>query len=146
MTSQPPDAHAATGLHRNCRSYAYYFVTVTQHEFEAERRCRWCGVRFKAPKGPGRPQQYCRTSHRQRAYEARKTASAYQLGPDDILIDQATFQRLRDLLYQLEAALDDVDADLGDAGANGDFEAAFEHLRTATLDVRGLGFEPRAIG
>ena len=36
--------------------------------------CSWCGERFTAPRRPGPPPRYCRPSHRQRAYEARRRA------------------------------------------------------------------------
>jgi hypothetical protein len=49
-------------------------------------------------------------------------------------------------LYRIEAALQDVDADLA-AGANPDeYRKALWHLYEAAADVRGVSFEPRAIG
>lgn len=113
---------------------------------EPFRRCRWCGVRFESGPGPGRPPAYCRRSHRQRAYEARQVADAHSLGPDDVLMTRSTFGQVRDLLYRIEAALQDVDRDLA-AGADPDeYRKALWHLYEAAGSVRSLTFEPRAIG
>jgi hypothetical protein len=45
---------------------------------------------------------------------------------------------VRDGLYALSTALDDVDADLAD---DGDFEAALRHLYQAASDLRGVELE-----
>ncbi len=37
--------------------------------------CEWCEQSFDTPVRPGRPPSYCRRSHRQRAYEARRDAA-----------------------------------------------------------------------
>ena len=57
--------------------------------------------------GPGRPRVYCRDSHRQRAYEARKLASAHRLGEDDVLLSRASFQELKDVVFVIEAGKTD---------------------------------------
>lgn len=62
---------------------------------------------------------------------------------------QRDLDRLHDRLYALEAALDDVDADLGELGARGTaaaraaaYEAALAHVRAAAEDLRGVLVEP----
>jgi hypothetical protein len=45
------------------------------------------------------------------------------------------FERLRDGLYVVSSALDDVDMDLSE---DGDFEAAFRHLYAAASGLRGF--------
>jgi len=41
------------------------------------RKCTYCGIRFEL-KTRGRPQAYCKRSHRQRAYQKRKIAEIEQ--------------------------------------------------------------------
>lgn len=98
------------------------------------------------PDGPGRPPEYCRRSHRQRAYEARRLARAHALGPDDVLLTRATYQALRDLLYRIEAALADVDTDLGGGADPEEYRRALWHLYRTAADVRSVAVEPKAIG
>jgi hypothetical protein len=95
--------------------------------------------------GPGRPRVYCRVSHRQRAYEARKLASAHRLGEDDVLLSRASFQELKDVVFAIEAALQDVDRDLASAESPSDYREALWHLYHAAADVRTASLEPRAV-
>jgi len=112
----------------------------------ASRRCRWCGGRFAVGTGPGRPQVYCRPSHRQRAYEARRLADVHRLDADDVLMARTAFEGVRDLLYRVEAALQDVDADLADTSSSEAYRQALWHLYQVASDVRTFSFEPKAIG
>jgi septal ring factor EnvC (AmiA/AmiB activator) len=81
-----------------------------------EERCRWCGRGFARAGGPGRPAQYCRRSCRQRDYEARRLAQELGLGETELVMARSELDELRDALYVLEAAIEDVDRDLQDAG------------------------------
>jgi len=67
-----------------------------------------------------------------------------------VVVASAELDRLHDRLYALEAALDDVAADLcalrADAVARvraATYEAALAHLRAAAEDLRGVVVEPR---
>ena len=108
------------------------------------RRCRWCGAVFALAAGPGRKRRYCRRSHRQRAYEARRLAEAHHLGPDDVLVSKETWEGLADRRYRLEAAVDDVTADL--QADPHDLAAALDHLLDAARDLIGFSLEPKARG
>lgn len=105
-------------------------------------RCRWCHRPLAAVSGIGRPRQYCRPSHRQRAYEARKRAERLALAPGDVVVAKAELDRLHDRLYRLEAALDDVDADLASDRSPARWQAAFHHLAEAARDLYGYTVEP----
>lgn len=109
-------------------------------------RCRWCGTAFAPAAGAGRPARYCRRSHRQRAYEARLAADSHNLGPDDVLLSRSVFERVRDVLYLIEAALQDVDRDLAVGAELEEYRKAFWHLSEAAGSVRSVAFEPKAIG
>jgi hypothetical protein len=111
-----------------------------------QRRCAWCGVSFPVPTGPGRPPRFCRRSHRQRAYEARTLAARHGLGPDDVLVTRAVFDELRDLLYRIESALQDVDGDLAEGSDSDGYRQALWHLYRTAASVRAVSFEPKAVG
>ena len=58
------------------------------------------------------------------------------------MVTEAELQRLHDRLYRLEAAMEDVDADLsGHPGARA-YRQAFEHLYEAAKGVAGVVIEP----
>ncbi len=100
----------------------------------------------KASAGPGRPARYCRRSHRQRAYEARKEAQRRGLSPNEVLLDRHTWDRLRDALYRLEAAAQDVAVDIGSGRpTKGDYVEALAHLTAAVRDLQEVAVEPTAI-
>jgi hypothetical protein len=57
-------------------------------------------------------------------------------------VTQGELQRLHDRLYRLEAALEDVDADLAGQPSSRAYRQAFEHLYEAAKDVAGVVIEP----
>jgi len=90
----------------------------------------------------GRPRRYCRRSHRQRAYEARRLAERMGLDRGEALISADVLARVRDRLSVLRAAVHDVERDLADAG---DYRAAFRHLYRAAMDLTEVRLEPIAV-
>jgi hypothetical protein len=97
------------------------------------RRCRWCGRPFDVVAGPGRPREYCRRSCRQRDYEARRTAGSLGLDDNHVVVARAELDALHDRLYELEAAIEDVERDLAAAGRPGtdDYREALQWLLAA---------------
>jgi len=107
--------------------------------------CAWCGRAFAVSGGQGRRPLYCRRSHRQRAFEARCLAARMGLESGEALVNAEGLCRLRDRLYVLESALDDVEDDLrGKPGAE-EYKRAFQHLYAAAAQLRDVCVEPRAI-
>ena len=103
--------------------------------------CRWCGRGM--PANPrGRPRQYCRQSHRQRAFEARRRAERMGLDRGETLVATGPLQDLNDRLYVLETALQDVERDLRSDPS--DHRRAFQHLYTAAAPLRGAVLAPMA--
>lgn len=47
---------------------------------------------------------------------ARKVAAAHGLGDADVIVERQAVEELHGALYCLQAAIDDVDADLAEAG------------------------------
>ena len=68
-------------------------------------------------KGPGRPREFCGGSCRQQDYVRRLRASEAGLAEHELIVARDELDELYDRLYVLEAAVQDVDADLaGDPG------------------------------
>lgn len=113
----------------------------------SKRQCEWCGGEFSAAAGPGRPARYCRRSHRQRAYEARQLAGERGIRPDEVLLSRRTWEALRDALYRLEAASEDVAMDLmAGRPTRAEYVDALAHLTTAVRELQEIAVEPLAIG
>ena len=94
---------------------------------------------------PGRPRRYCRSSHRQRAYEARLLAEHRGIAPHEILIARRSWERLRDALYQLEAAAEDVALDITSGRpTKAEYVEALAHLTTAVRELQDVVVEPIA--
>ena len=108
------------------------------------RRCAYCRRPLPPPGRTGRPATYCKRSHRQRAYEARRRADSLRVPTTQLVVEQAELDRLHDLLYALEAALQDVEQDLQGQTAKSDkaYRQAFLHLFRAADDLRGVVVEP----
>lgn len=108
-------------------------------------RCEWCGGEFALPQGPGRPPRYCRRSHRQRAYEVRRLAGERGITPDEVLISRRTWEHLRDALYRLETASEDVAMDLlRGRPTKAEYVEALAHLSAAVHDLQDIAVEPIA--
>jgi hypothetical protein len=115
------------------------FVTVTN--IGDTPRCGYCRRPLPPWPGRGRPPAYCRRSHRQRAFEARAKAAELSLAPGQLVVDVRDLDRLHDLLYALEAAMEDVEGDLAQSAAGGAYRRAFDHLWAAAADLRGTVVE-----
>ena len=109
-------------------------------------RCEWCGLDFPRPAGPGRPPRYCRRSHRQRAYEARRLGAERGIGRHEVLLARHTWDALRDALYRLEAASEDVAMDLmAGRPTKTEYVEALAHLSAAVRDLQEIVVEPIAL-
>jgi hypothetical protein len=60
----------------------------------------------------GRPRQFCRRSCRQRDFEARERAKAHGLDEAELIITRSELEDLRDKLFVLRCAVQDVERDL----------------------------------
>ena len=90
--------------------------------------------------GRGRPREYCRRSCRQRHYEAGRRSAEIGLGEAELVIARAELDALNDRLYELEAAVEDVDRDLAAAGPRPDARTlrdALDWLLTAARPLTG---------
>jgi hypothetical protein len=75
-------------------------------------RCRWCGRGIDPRPGPGRPKEFCKPSCRQADYVARLRRTEVGLSEHELIVTREALEDLRDKIYVLEAAIEDVDRDL----------------------------------
>lgn len=101
-------------------------------------RCQWCGRGIVGPATVGRPRLYCRRSCRQRDYEARRRAAELGLGESELVVTRRELDELRDALYVLEAAVEDVDRDLAQGGGPDELREAVEWLLAAARPLIAL--------
>lgn len=94
-------------------------------------RCRWCRRPFDRRPGPGRPQQYCRRSCRQRDYEARQRGVAHGLDEADLILARTAIDQLKDDIYVLQCAVEDVDRDLAVSDAPEEIRSALRWILEA---------------
>jgi len=100
-----------------------------------ERRCRWCARRFTVEPGPGRPREFCRRSCRQRDYEARQRAAEVGLSEHELVLTRQAMDDLRDRIYVLECAIEDVERDLGASSTKAELRDALDWLLDAARPV-----------
>lgn len=75
---------------------------------------------------------------------ARKLAEAHGLGDDDVIIRRGALDDLQGALYCLQAALEDVDADLAEAGDDpAEVRRALGWLLDNARPLASLWIEPR---
>jgi len=78
---------------------------------------------------------------------ARKLASAHGLGDADVIVDRQAVEELQGALYCLQAAIEDVDADLAAAPDDPDeVRRALAWLLDNARPVAALWIEPRTSG
>jgi hypothetical protein len=66
------------------------------------------------PAATGRPRRFCKEVCRQLAYQARRRSAELRLGEGELVLARRQLDELRDGLYVLQCAVDDVDRDLAD--------------------------------
>lgn len=94
-------------------------------------RCRWCRRQLPARTGPGRPREFCGGSCRQQDYLRRQRAADAGLAEHELVVTRAELDELHDRLYELEAAVEDVERDLADSPSAQDYRDAVAWLLDA---------------
>ena len=94
--------------------------------------------------GPGRPREFCRRSCRQRDYEARQRATEVGLSEHELVLTRQAMDDLRDRLYVLECAVEDVERDLSGSSTKSEYADAVAWLLDAARPViEALGRDDR---
>lgn len=86
-------------------------------------------------RGPGRPREFCGASCRQQDYLRRQRAAEAGLAEQELVVTRAELDELYDKLYVLEAAVDDVTADLAEDPQLRDYQEAVSWLLEAARPV-----------
>lgn len=105
-------------------------------------RCRWCGRALPDRARTGRQRRFCRDGCRQQAYLDRKLAAAHGLGDNDVIVDRQRLEGLQDGLYCLQAAIEDVDADLAAQPDPEELHRVLGWLLDNARPVAGSGSNP----
>ncbi len=81
--------------------------------------------------GPGRPRLFCKAACRQADYVARQRTAELGINEAELIITRSALDDLRDRLYVLETAVDDVDQDLAAATTVQELQDALDWLLAA---------------
>lgn len=100
--------------------------------------CRWCRRPVVQP-AVGRPREFCKRSCRQRDFEARQRAASHGLDESALIVARRELDNLRDELYVLSCAVQDVERDLADAPTANDFRDAVRWLLDAARPLVATG-------
>jgi hypothetical protein len=79
-------------------------------------RCRWCRRVLPPSAKTGRKREFCRQACRQWDWVARQRARDLDISETDLIVARSELDALRDDLYVLACAVDDVQRDLSAAG------------------------------
>lgn len=101
-------------------------------------QCGWCGRSLDSTQPKGRPRVYCKDSCRQRAYELRRRQRAGTLSAEEIPVPISRWRELQDRLWELSAAVEDVENDLADDRSPGAYREAFRHLFQVASRLKGF--------
>jgi hypothetical protein len=94
-------------------------------------RCRWCGRPIETREGPGRKREFCKQSCRQADYISRQRSREAGLSEAELVVTREALEQLRDRLYVLEKAVEDVERDVEQAEGEGDLREAIDWLLEA---------------
>ena len=139
-----------------CRAMAYLFVMTkpSRHEPGSDHvnelqhtktpvttpvttpdnlKCRWCRSPLPPNSGAGRRREFCSQACRQWDWVARQRASELALSEDELVITRTERDKLRDQIFVLRCAVQDVEQDLDPSidPTTRDYKAALSWLLDA---------------
>lgn len=91
-------------------------------------RCQWCRKVILVTNRVGRPRKFCGQACRQWEWVASQRARASNLGADELIIERGELDGLRDDLYVLACAVEDIERDLASAKGRPTVADLREHL------------------
>jgi hypothetical protein len=89
---------------------------------ESPPRCRWCRRVLPPSAKVGRKREFCQQACRQWDWVARQRAHELQLSEDELVVARGALDSLRDDLYVLACAVEDVRRDLAAPGKRSERE------------------------
>jgi hypothetical protein len=75
---------------------------------------------------------------------ARRFAAAHGLSDAEVIVDRKRFEELGDLMYCLQAAIEDTEADLGGRPSARELRSALDWLVDNARPLAELRIEPKA--
>ena len=130
-----------------CLNITYLFVMTKQSDQPSQNlsntqtpvtlqdnlRCRWCRSPLPASSGAGRPREFCSQACRQWDWVARQRATELALSEDELVITRTERDKLRDQIFVLRCAVQDVEQDLDPSidPTTRDYKAALSWLLDA---------------
>ncbi|MEY3588075.1 MAG: hypothetical protein RJA47_671 [Actinomycetota bacterium] len=75
-------------------------------------RCAWCRHPFPETRGPGRPKKFCSQRCRQWDWVSRQRAAELQLSENELVVAREELDNLKDLIFVLQCAVNDVRQDM----------------------------------
>jgi hypothetical protein len=96
-------------------------------------KCRWCRSPLAPNSGAGRRREFCSQACRQWDWVARQRASELALSEDELVITRTERDKLRDQIFVLRCAVQDVEQDLDPSidPTTRDYKAALSWLLDA---------------
>ena len=96
-------------------------------------KCRWCRHPLPPISGAGRRREFCSQSCRQWDWVSRQRASELALSEDELVITRTERDKLRDQIFVLRCAVQDVEQDLDPSidPTTRDYKAALSWLLDA---------------
>lgn len=101
-------------------------------------RCRWCRKVILIAKPVGRPRKFCSQACRQWDWVSAQRATASNLGPDELIVGRSDLDGLRDDLYILACAVEDIERDLSASKGKPTSTDLREHLEWLLQAARPL--------
>ncbi len=99
--------------------------------------CQWCGKAIESS-GRGRPRKYCSATCRQRAYEQRHNLSGRPIPADAVVITPERAEQLRDGLFEVRCAAEDVATAAGEGAGAAELEGLCSELVALARRVEKL--------
>ena len=75
-------------------------------------KCRWCRHTIATRQGRGRPREFCSQACRQWDWVSRQRAAELELSETELVVAREELDNLKDLIFVLQCAVNDVTADL----------------------------------
>lgn len=120
-------------IHHIDADSSYLFVMTKPSSSGSVGKCAWCRQPLPQGASSGRPRKFCSQSCRQWDWVARQRAEELQLSEHELVVQRAELDRLRDQIFVLKCAVEDVEGDLDPKGdpTTRDFKAALRWILDA---------------
>lgn len=107
-------------------------------------RCQWCRVVLPASDGRGRPRRFCSQACRQWDWVARQRADELALSENELVVAREEIDTLKDQIYVLACAVQDVQQDLERSGRQSaeSLRESLEWLLEAAIPVTESTLRP----